>query len=94
MVVEQPVLDRDDDLALDLAAQLRGDKFRRIVVDVLVDPGHDAIFHQAFDDVCSRLFHPGGQLADGDLVGDLDGQRGLLGDLQLEAAHLLLLLGA
>ena len=37
MVVEQPLLDGDDNLALDLAAQLRGDKFRGIVVDILVD---------------------------------------------------------
>ena len=59
-----------------------------------LDDTHDAVFQQALDDLGHRLFHAGGQLADGDLVGDLDDQLRLLGDLELESAHLLLLLGA
>ena len=94
MIVEQTLLDGDDDLVLDLAAKLSGDEFRRVKVDGLVDRGHDAVFEQALDDLGRRLLHAGGQLADGDLIGDLDDQLRLLGDLELESAHLLLLLGA
>ena len=77
---------------LDLAAKLGGDEFRRVKVDGLVDRGHDAVFEQALDDLGRRLLHAGGQLADGDLVGNFDGQRRLLRDLKLQAAHLLGLL--
>ena len=94
MVVEQTLFDGDDDLALDLAAKLRGDEFRRVEVDGLVDRGHDAVFEQALDDLSRRLLHAGSQLADSDLIGDPDDQLRLLGNLQLETAHLLLLLGA
>ena len=94
MVVEQTLFDGDDDLVLDLAAKLGGDELRRVKVDGLVDRGHDAVFQQALDDLGHRLFHAGGQLADGDLVGDLDDQLRLLGNFKLEAAHFLLLLGA
>ena len=93
MIVEQTLLDGDNDLVLDLAAKLGGDEFRRVKVDGLVDRGHDAVFEQALDDLGRRLLHAGGQLADGDLIGDLDDQLRLLGDLELESAHLLLLLG-
>ena len=79
---------------LDLAAKLGRDKLCGVKVDGLVDRGHDAVFEQALDDLGRRLLHAGGQLADGDLVGDLDDQLRLLGDLELESAHLLLLLGA
>ena len=94
MVVKQTLLNGDNDLVLDLAAELGRDEFRRVKVDGLVDRGHDAVFEQALDDLGHRLFHAGGQLADGDLVGDLDDQLRLLGDLQLKPAHLLLLLRA
>ena len=94
MVVEQALFDGDDDLVLDLAAKLGGDELRRVKVDGLVDRGHDAVFQQALDDLGHRLFHAGGQLADGDLVGDLDDQLRLLGNFKLEAAHFLLLFGA
>ena len=94
MVVDEALLDGHNDLALDLAAHLRGDEFRRVEVDGLVDRGHDAVLEQGLDDLGRGLLHAGGQLADGDLIGDLHGQRGLLDDLQAQAAHLLLLLVA
>ena len=94
MIVEELFFDGHDDLALDLAAKLDGDEFRRVEVDGLVDGRHDAVLQEALDDLDGGLFHAGGKLADGDLVGDLDDQLRLLGDLQLEAAHLFLLLGA
>ena len=92
MVVDELLLDGDDDLLLDLAAELLGDKGCGIEVDHLGKRRHDAVLHQALDDLRAGLLHAARQLADGDLVGDLDGQRGLLGDLELEAAHLLGLL--
>ena len=94
MVVDEALLDGHNDLALDLAAHLRGDEFRRVEVDGLVDRGHDAVLEQGLDDLGRGLLHAGGQLTDGDLIGDLHGQRGLLDDLQAQAAHLLLLLVA
>ena len=92
MVVDELLLNGDDDFLLDLAAELLGDKGRGIEVDHLGKRRHDAVLHQALDDLRAGLLHAARQLADGDLVGDLDGQRGLLGDLELEAAHLLGLL--
>ena len=94
MIVNEALLNGHNDLALDLAAHLRGDEFRRVEVDGLVDRGHDAVLEQGLDDLGRGLLHAGGQLADGDLIGDLHGQRGLLDDLQAQAAHLLLLLVA
>ena len=40
----------------------------------LGERSHHAVFHQALDDLCAG-FHTARQLADGDLIGDLDGQR-------------------
>ena len=94
VVVKEALLDGDDDLALDLAAELDRDEFRRVKVDGLVDTGHDAVFHEALDDLGGGLFHARGKLAHGDLVGDLHDELRLLGDLELETAHLFLLLGA
>ena len=89
MVVDELLLNGDDDFLLDLAAELLGDKGRGIEVDHLGKRRHDAVLHQALDDLRAGLLHAARQLADGDLIGDLDGQRGLLGNLKLEAAHLL-----
>ena len=94
MVVDQTILDGHNDLVLHAAAELGRDKFGGVKVDGLVDGGHHAVFDQGLDDLGRSLFHAGGQLAHGDLVGNLDGQRGLLDDLQTQAAHLLLLLVA
>ena len=90
--VDELLLDGDHHLLLHLAAQLLGDDGGGVEVDKLAQGGHDPVLHQALDHLCAGLLHPAGQLLDGDLVGNLHGQGGLLGDLQLEAAHLLRLL--
>ena len=89
VIVDELFLDRDDDFLFDLAAELFSDKGRGVEVDHLGEGSHHAVFHQALDDLRAGLLHAARQLADGDLIGDLDGQRGLLGDLKLETAHLL-----
>ena len=94
MIVDQALFDGNNDLALDLTAQLRSDEFRRVEVDGLIDARHNAVFNQNLNQLGRRLFHTGGKLADRDLIGNLDRQRCLLDDLKLQAAHLLLLLVA
>ena len=91
VVVKEALLDRDHDFLLYLAAELGGDVLGGVKVDVLVDGGHDAVLDQALDDLGGGLLHPGGQLAHGDLVGDLDGERGLLDGLQTQTAQTLAL---
>ena len=90
--VDQLLLDGDHDFLLHLAAQLHGYQGGSVVVDDLTEGGHHAHLHQGLDHLGAGLFHAGGQLAHADLVGDHHLQRSLLGDLQLEAAHLLGLL--
>ena len=94
MIVKEFFFDRNDDLALYLAAELDGDKFRRIVVDGLVDRRHHAVFQQTLDDLRRRLLHARGEFTDGDFIGDFDDQRRFFRNLQLKPAHLFLLLGA
>ena len=89
VIVDELFLDRDDNFLFDLAAELLGNEGRGVEVDHLGEGSHHAVFHQALDDLRAGLLHTARQLADGDLIGDLDGQRGLLGDLKLETAHLL-----
>ena len=89
--VDELLLDGDDDFLLDLAAQLHGHQGGGIIVDDLRQGGHDAQLHELLDDLGAGLLHAGGQLAHADLIGDLDGEGRLLGDLQLELAHLFLL---
>ena len=72
-------------------AQLHGHQGGGIIVDDLGQGGHDAQLHELLDDLGTGLLHAGGQLAHADLIGDLDGEGRLLGDLQLELAHLFLL---
>ena len=93
MIVEQALFDRDNDLFFDLAAHLNGNKLGSVEIDGLVDGGHDAVLDQALHDLGGSLLHAGGQLADGDLIRDLDHELRLFRDLELQAAHLLLLLG-
>ena len=92
MVVDDLLLDGDGDFLLHLAAHLGGHELGGVKIDALVDGGHDAVLHQALDDLSGGLLHPGSQLAHGDLLGDLHRQRCLPGDLHLQAAHFLLLL--
>ena len=94
MVVEQPLFNRDNDLFFHLASHLDRDELRRVKVDGLVDGGHDAVFDQALHNLGGGLLHAGGQLADGDLIRDLNHELCLFRDLKLKPAHLLLLLGA
>ena len=90
--VDELLLDGHHHLLLHLAAHLLGDDGGGVEVDELAEGGHDAVFHQALDHLGAGLLHPAGQLAHADLVGDLHRQRGLLGDLKLQAAQLLRLL--
>ena len=92
MVVDDLLLDGDGDFLLHLAAHLGGHELGGVKIDGLVDGGHDAVLHQALDDLSGGLLHPGSQLAHGDLLGNLHRQRCLPGDLHLQAAHFLLLL--
>ena len=88
VVVDELLLNGDDDLMLHHAAQLLGDEGGGVEVDDVGQGGHEAVLHQGLDHLGAGLLHPAGQLAHGDLVGDLHLHRGLLGDLQLEPAHL------
>ncbi len=94
MVVDDLFLDGNGNFLLHLAAHFCGHELGGIKIDGLVDGGHDAVAHQALDDLTGGLLHPGSQLAYGDFLGNLHGDRGLPGYLHLEAAHLLLLLVA
>ena len=76
---------------LHLAAHILGNNGGRIEVDHLAHRGHHAVFHQGFHDLRAGFLHAGGQFAYTDLVGNLDFEGGLLGNFQLQAAHLLLL---
>ena len=90
--VDELFLNGDHDFLFHLAAHFLGDEGGGVVVDHLGQGGHDAVFHQGLDHLRAGFLHPAGQLAHGNLVGNLDGQGRFLGDLQLEAAHLLGLL--
>ena len=94
VVVDQSFLDGDNNLFFHLAAQLHGYQGGGVIVDDLIDGGHNAQLDQLLNDLSSRLLHAAGQLAHGDLVGDFDGKRRFLGNFQLEPAHFLLLLVA
>ena len=89
VVVDELFLDGDDHFLLHLAAHLLRHESGGIIVDELREGGHDAVLHKALHDLGAGLLHAGGQLAHADLVRDLDLDGGLLGDLQLETAHLL-----
>ena len=91
MVVDELFLNGDGDLFFHLAAHLLGDDGCGVEVDELAQGGHDAVFHQALDHLGAGLLHAAGQFAHADLVGNHDLHGSLLGNLQLQAAHLLLL---
>ena len=61
VVVEELLFDGHDDLALDLAAKLDSNEFRRVEVDGLVDGRHDAVLQEALDDLDGGLFSCGRQ---------------------------------
>ena len=63
-----------------------------VEVDDLAEGGHDAHSSSGVLTTSAPVFHAGSQFAHADGIGDLDSQRSLFGDLQLEAAHLLRLL--
>ena len=89
--VDQLLLNGDDHFLLHLAAHLFRDDGGGVKVDDLAQGSHDAVLHQALDNLGAGLLHAGGQLANADLVRNKHLNRGLLGDLQLQAAHTLLL---
>ena len=94
MVVNDLFLNGDGDFLFHLAAHFGGDKLGGVEVDGLVDTGHNAVLHQALDDLAGGLLHPGSQFANGDFIGNLHGDGRLAGHLHLKAAHLFLLLVA
>ena len=93
-VVYQALLDGDDHLVLDLAAQLHGHERGGVVVDYIAQRGHDAVLDERLYDLGAGLLHAGGQLADADGVGYLNLYGRLLGYLELQLLHTLALLGA
>ena len=91
MVVNQALLGGNNDFLLHLAAHFFCDNGSGFIVDDLGNGSHDAVFNQAANYLGAGLLHPGSQLANADLVGNGNLNRSLLGDLQLEPTHLLLL---
>ena len=87
--VDELFLDGDGHLMLHLAAHFLGDDGSGVVINDLGQGGHDAVLHQALDHLGAGLLHAAGQLAHADLIGDHDLDGSLLGDLQLQTAHLL-----
>ena len=90
-VVDQTLLHRNDDFLLRLAAELHGDERRGVVVDDLGHGGEDAQLHELLDNLGRGLLHAHGQIPHTDLVRDLHLQRLLLGNLKLQAVHLVAL---
>src|SRR5690606_41868406 len=56
--------------ALDGHAVFLGHQFGGVGIDNVVDPHHQALTHQEFDDVDAAHRHPVGQFANGDGVGN------------------------
>ena len=71
-LVEELFLDADHDLGACLNAKLVGNEGGGVVIDDLVDGGHDAHEHQLLDHLTCGDHETGGQLADHDLLGQLD----------------------
>ena len=90
--VDKALLDGDNHLFFHLTAHLLGDDGGGVEVDNVGEGGHNPVFNEALHHLGPGLFHPGGQLTHTDLVGDEHLGGGLLGNLQLEAAHPVLLL--
>ena len=89
--VDEALLHRHDDFLLDLAAELHGHESSCIVVDHIGDRGENAGLNELLDHFGRGLLHPHGQIADRDLVGNLD-RNGLLAcNLPLQAVHLVAL---
>ena len=84
---EQTLLDGDVDLVLHLGAELLGNEGGGVKVDDVVDGVHLAHLHALGNDLADLLLEAGGQLGDGDLIGDGDFQLGVAGLFQLDALH-------
>ncbi len=87
VVVDEALLNGDHHFLLHLAAHLLGDDGRGVKVDHLAQRGHNAVLHQALDHLCAGFLHAAGQLAHGDLIGDLHGDGRLFDDLQTQLAE-------
>ena len=90
--LEQPVLDRDNDLLLDLRADLDRDHRSGVEIEGLVDCRHYAQPHQTFDDLRRGDMQPRRELPDCDLLRNGDREVFPALTLKLEAAHLRVLL--
>ena len=86
---KQALLDGDVDLMLDLSVELLGDQGGGVEIDNVGDGVHLAHLHELGNDLGGALFQAGGQLADGDLVGDGDLQLRVAGLFQLDALQAL-----
>ena len=79
----------DDNLMLDLRADLHGDESGSVIIDDLRNRGHDAYPHQTLDDLSSLDLQAKGQFADGQLVGKLNLELLPALPFKLKSAHLL-----
>ena len=79
----------DMDLMLDLSVELLGDQGGGVEIDDIGDGVHLAHLHELGNDLGGALLQAGGQLADGDLVGDGDLQLRVAGLFQLDALQAL-----
>ena len=71
-VVDDPVLNCDDNLFLDLCAELLGDDGGGVVVKHFVDRDHLTEREELLDDLCCSHFEHCGKLAHGDFLGELE----------------------
>ena len=86
---KQALLDGDVDLMLDLGVELLGDQGGGVEINNVGDGVHLAHLHELGNDLGGALLQAGGQLADGDLIGDGDLQLRVAGLFQLDALQAL-----
>ena len=86
---EQALLDGHMHLVLDLCVELLCQQRSGIKIDHIVDGVHLAHLHELGNDLAGLLLQAGGQLADGDLIGDHHLQLRVAGLFQLDALQAL-----
>ena len=84
---KQAFLDGDVDLVLHLGVELLGNQGGGVEIDDVIDGVHLTHLHALGNDLAGLLLEAGGQLGDGDLIGDGHLQLGVAGLLQLDALH-------
>ena len=86
---EQALLDGHMHLVLDLCVELLSQQGCGIEIDHVIDGVHLAHLHELGNDLAGLLLQAGGQLADGDLIGDHHLQLCVAGLFQLDALQAL-----